>query len=96
MARFWLVFVLIGFLAAGAAKADDTGEYLYEYFKELNQPPDTEVYYIPYPEYYYNPCVGCSPWMLENSYPASESRMPLTGPTGRIGTPANTPLLERE
>lgn len=96
MKRFGLALILVGFLTAGTAAADETMEDLFEYLQELNQEPDTEVYYVPYPDYYYDPCVGCSPWMLENSYPASESRKPLTGPTGRIGTPANTPLLERE
>ncbi len=97
MRLFWLALILFGFLGtAGIGTADETMEDLFEYFQELNQEPDVEVYYVPYPEYYYNPCVGCSPWMLENSYPASESRKPLTGPKGRIGTPANNPLPERE
>lgn len=43
-------------------------------------PAPTRVYNIyntyivnPYPDYEYNPCVGCSPWMTEHSYPANGS-----------------------
>jgi len=44
----------------------------------------------------YDNCVGCSPWMRENSYPAAESGLkPLSTPTGRIGTSQNVPILER-
>lgn len=31
-----------------------------------------DTFIFPYPDYGYNPCVGCSPWMLKHSYPASE------------------------
>jgi micrococcal nuclease len=54
-----------------------------------------EVYQNEEAEVYDN-CVGCSPWMRESFYPASESGLkPLSTPTGRIGTSQNIPILER-
>ena len=51
------------------------------------------MYVQPFP--YYNPCVGCSPWMLNNSYPAGSRPNYMSAPTGRIGSPSNIPLMER-
>ena len=66
---FFLIFMLYGVAFGQEDEPDDV----------YRAPAPTRVYNIyntyivnPYPDYEYNPCVGCSPWMTEHSYPASD------------------------
>jgi len=106
MSKLMLLLMISLFVSGVAAAQDESVEKFYQGAAPYLSDSDSgDVYIIyegdvyivnPYPDYFYNPCVGCSPWMLENSYPASESRKPLTAPTGRIGTPTNKQLMDRE